>query len=448
MPNQQPQRALSSPHQVIAVRGPFWRWIEPWYGAYAILGALASGFAVLLIPLVINKVGGSATAIGTAIASQNIGAMSAPIWGELADRRRAYRAIFFIGFLLIALGFVGFSLLSGFNAWVGSAYLIGLGTGASNTVASLFVFEFTPNSEWSQRISWLQTFNASGSVLGMAAAGFLEPRTGMLVAALLVLPAIVIGGSGLPVPRGHLHFPHVLTGEELATLVRHGGPSAAALHMHRWRPKHLLRLPAGDVASPFGVFLVGWFAFSVGVSAFGSLYPVLMRRSFAVPIAAAAMLMSIATAVSIPLYNLAGRLATRYGAPIELGGGYAVRLLAMAGMAVLAYIRPGFAYWGGVVLFAMFQGIWPFLSVASNDLSASLAPFGEGPAMGLFNAVAAIASACGAVAGGAIADYFGYSTVPLFAALTIMAALTTVRRQPCPTTSHPDKAIAAPNTAR
>ena len=118
----------------------------------------------------------------------------------------------------------------------------------------------------------------------------------------------------------------------------------------------------------------------------------------------------------------------------------------MAGMAALAYIRLGFGFWGAIVLFAVFQGIWPFLSVASNDLSASLAPFGEGPAIGLFNAVAAIASACGAVAGGAIANYFGYSAVPLFAALTIMAALATVRRQPRSTTSHPDKAIAAPNT--
>ena len=133
---------------------------------------------------------------------------------------------------------------------------------------------------------------------------------------------------------------------------------------------------------------------------------------------------------------------------MELGGGYAVRLLAMSGMAVFSYIHPGFGHWGAVVLFALFQGIWPFLSVASNDLSASLAPFGEGPAMGLFNAVAAIASACGALAGGAIADNFGYSAVPLFAALTIMAALAIVRPQPRPTTSHPDEAIAAPNTVR
>jgi hypothetical protein len=78
--------------------------------------------------------------------------------------------------------------------------------------------------------------------------------------------------------------------------------------MHHRRPSHLLRL-AGDVASPFGLFLLGWFAFSLGVSAFGSLYPVLMQKSFAVPIGVASMLISIATAGSIPLYNLAGRFA-------------------------------------------------------------------------------------------------------------------------------------------
>ena len=84
--------------------------------------------------------------------------------------------------------------------------MIGLGTGASNTVAILFVVEFTPNSEWSQRISWMQTFNTCGSVLGMAAAGFLAPRVGMGVAALLALRAIASGAKGLPVPGGPTIF--------------------------------------------------------------------------------------------------------------------------------------------------------------------------------------------------------------------------------------------------
>jgi MFS family permease len=133
----------------------------------------------------------------------------------------------------MSVGFLGFSLVSGVVVWVGSAYLIGFGTGASNTVANLFVVEFSPRSEWSQRISWLQTLNASGSVLGMAAAGLLEPLVGMAVAALLAMPAIAIGGVGLPVPAGPFHFPHVLTGEELlrwcATAVRARRPCTSPL---------------------------------------------------------------------------------------------------------------------------------------------------------------------------------------------------------------------------
>src|SRR5260370_20821720 len=50
--------------QVIAVKGPVHRWIEPWYLAYAILGALASGLAVILIPLVVTNSGGSSDRFG------------------------------------------------------------------------------------------------------------------------------------------------------------------------------------------------------------------------------------------------------------------------------------------------------------------------------------------------------------------------------------------------
>jgi len=76
-----------------------------------------------------------------------------------------------------------------------------------------------------------------------------------------------------------------------------------------------------------------------------------------------------------------------------------------------------------ILLFGLYQGIWPLLSVASNDLAAELAPFGEGAAMGLFNATAAIASAAGAVAGGRVADMFGYPAVSFFAGGVALLAL-------------------------
>ncbi len=417
--------STGSSRQVIPVQGPIRRWVEPWYLSYAILGALASGLAVILIPLIVTKFGGTATHVGAAIAAQNVGALFAPFWGWSADRSHAYRAIFFGGFVLIAFGFLGFTLVHDLSAWLLSAFLVGFGTGASNTVACLFVVEFTAKSEWSERISWLQTFNALGSVVGMALAGLLEPQIGTLVSALLVIPAIMIGGWGLPVPGGPLHFPRPhLLGAELAHMLRRGGPNAisvlAPLHRPRRSDIAVLRVA---FASAFGIFLVGWFFFSLAISAFASLYPVLMTKSFEITVTTSSMLMSVATAISIPLYNLAGRSATRHGPIQVLAIGIGGRIVALAGLAMVAYTHPSFSFVPVLLLYGLFQGIWPLLGVTSNDLAADLAPFGEGTAMGLFNAVAAIASALGAVVGGVVADMFGFASVIVFGALGASVAL-------------------------
>jgi MFS family permease len=397
------------------------RWIEPWYVAYAILGALASGSAVILIPLAVMSRGGSAAQIGAAIAAQNIGALFAPFWGWASDRFKDYRPIFFGGFLLIGGGFLSFALIKDAKILLLGALLIGLGTGAANTVACLFVVEFTPAKEWGQRISWLQTFNAIGSVLGLAGAGLLRPESGMLVSALLVVPALLVGGWGLPVPGGKFHVPHVkATRALLAGVVRRVEPLTGWLH-----PFHFSDLKElGTVfATSFGVFLIAWFFLSFAISSFSSLYPVLMLKSFGLSVAKSSLLISVATALSIPLYNLAGRLTNRRGPAAVLSIGIAVRFLALLGLWVVGIFHMTSPLILVVILFGSFQGIWPLLSVASNDLSATLAPFGKGAALGLFNAAAAIASAGGAIAGGVVAEKFGYPSASLFAACGTAVAL-------------------------
>jgi hypothetical protein len=285
-----------------------------------------------------------------------------------------------------------------------------------------------PRNEWSQRITWLQTFNALGSVLGMAIAGLLAPRIGTLIATLSVIPAIVLGSRGLPVPRARFHIPRPhLNGSELGHLQRHAGPNAATgvAYLHRPRLTEFAALGSA-LTSGFGLFLASWFLFSLAVSSFASLYPVLMLKSFGVTVAQSSLLISIATAVSIPLYNFAGRLTSRRGpaAVLEIGSGG--RMVGLVGLAVVAHLHPATAILPVIVPFGVYQGIWPLLSVASNDLAAGLAPFGEGAAMGLFNAVAAIASALGAIPGGKVADMFGYPAVSLFAALGALLALACV----------------------
>lgn len=402
------------------------RWIEPWYVAYAILGALASGTAVILIPVAVTANGGSAMQIGAAIAALNFGVLFAPFWGWISDRSRAYRSVFFSGFLLIALGFLGFAFMKGTGVWFASSFLIGFGTGASNTVASLFIVEFTPAAEWSQRISWLQTFNAIGCVLGVAGAGLLRPQLGMLASAFLVVPALIVGGIGLPVPGGPFHMPTLeVERTQLARLMRRVEPLTSSIisHLHRLHLRDLKALRAAFMTG-FSVFLASWFLFSLGVSAFFSLYPVLMLKSFGMAVAKSSLLMSAATALSIPLYNIAGRLATRRGPAPVLNIGIAVRMIALAGLGLLGFFRLPFSPVLAVVVFyGAFQGIWPLLSVASNDMSAALAPFSEGTAMGLFNAAAAVASASGAIIGGAIAERFGYPSSSLLGAAIIAIAL-------------------------
>ena len=220
--------------------------------------------------------------------------------------------MFLSGFLFIALGFLGFAFTKGTGVWLASSFLIGFGTGASNTVASLFVVEFTPAAEWSRRISWLQTFNAIGCVLGVAGAGLLRPQLGMLASAFLVVPALIVGGIGLPVPGGPFHMPTLeVERAQLARLVRRVEPlsSSVITHLHRFHFRDLKALRAAFMTG-FSVLLASWFFFSLAVSAFFSLYPVLMLKSFGMAVAKSSLLMSVATALSIPLYNIAGNLAS------------------------------------------------------------------------------------------------------------------------------------------
>ena len=254
----------------------------------------------------------------------------------------------------------------------------------------------------------------------------------MLLSACLVVPALLVGGWGLPVPGGKFHVPHVeATRALLASVARRVEPLTGWLH-----PFHFSDLKEiGTVfATSFGVFLTAWFFLSFAISSFSSLYPVLMLKSFGLTVAKSSLLISVATALSIPLYNFAGRLTNRRGPTFVLSIGIAVRFLALAGLWLVGIFHLASPLLLVVVLFGSFQGIWPLLSVASNDLSAALAPFGKGAALGLFNAAAAIASAGGAIAGGAVAGRFGYPSASLFAACGTVVALACVfslnRRRP------------------
>lgn len=123
------------------------------------------------------------------------------MFGYVAEHRSFYRPVFFGSFIVLAKAFGTFPLGASLTLWLPAAVLIGLATGAADTVATLFVVNFTPKSEWEIRIGWLQNFNGTGQLAGLLMASALVGKpavTGFFIGAELALLAVVVGRIGLP----------------------------------------------------------------------------------------------------------------------------------------------------------------------------------------------------------------------------------------------------------
>ena len=122
------------------------RWVEPWYLAYALLGAAVAGVVPILVPLTVSHAQ-NASEVGLVMAAASLGGLTAPVWGSLADRRRLHRSLLAGGLLATSLGLAVFPFTTWPTLWLGMALLVGLGAAAAATVANLFVVEAHPQIE-------------------------------------------------------------------------------------------------------------------------------------------------------------------------------------------------------------------------------------------------------------------------------------------------------------
>ncbi len=82
----------------------------------------------------------------------------------------------------------------------------------------------------------------------------------------------------------------------------------------------------------------------------------------------------------------------------------------------------------GLLGFILIILAWPLLSISSTILTADLAPFSEGAAMGLYNAFGAVATVIGTFLSGPLIQWIGYTTLPMMGAVGILIALFYGRR--------------------
>ena len=444
-----------------AGRGHGARFLEAWFAPFALVNGSAVGLVPILLPVVSVKYG--VGHVGLVMGAFNLGAFAAPLTGALADKFRAYRVLA-----------IGCAALSAVSLWLfplaGSApqLLLALANGAgfagAVTIADLLIVERRPKAEWNQRLGWLETVLGIGQGGALLLASWLSTQTAdnalligaFVPAAAIPLAAVLIRNApaapSQPAPSQPAPSqPAVATQPDHAPLpARHhladaglvgewgpASPKRAHNLQRRRRPFTGFRNVLGG---GFGWMLAAWAPAYAGTAIVFSLYPVLFQHSFGVAPQTSALAFAVIVFVSLPLFLLAGRIGQRRGPVPAVLGGMAARVVLLgllAGFAAaghIPYVLPMAAFAG--VLFA-----WSFLSVASPALTAQLVPNAEGDAQGMLNASSGVAGLVGSVAGGEVANTWGYPAALALGAAAVAVGLTifavTIARRPAPAAPEP-----------
>jgi MFS family permease len=390
------------------------------------------GLVPILLPIVAVRYG--VGHVGLVMGAFSLGAIAAPVVGDLADRYRAYRSLAAACAALCAVSLWLFPL-----AAAALQPLLGLANGAgfagAVTLANLLVVERHPKAEWNSRFGWLETALSVGQGGGLVLAAWLSGLTApnaLLIAA--VVPAAAIPLSLMLIPRR--------SGTATAARPASGIASPAVGHLPasvgqvgEWGPASPLRVrplhqrtladlgrAAGLLRGPFGWMLASWIPAYAGTAIIFALYPVLFSRAFGVAPRSSAVAFAGIVFLSLPLFIVAGRVSQRRGPAAILAGALGARVVLLAVLAALAAI----GHVPAVLPLAAFGGVmfaWSFLSVASPGLTAQLVPGAEGDAQGALNAASGLAGLGGSVVGGFAAGLWGYPAALGIGAGAVLAGL-------------------------
>jgi DHA1 family tetracycline resistance protein-like MFS transporter len=398
------------------------KWIETWYLAYALMGIPVAGLTPVLVPLTVGRSSGSIQ-VGGVMAAISLGGLTAPLWGRLADRYRLHRWLLVAGLFVAAIGLAGFPFSTRPTVWFILALLQGIGAASAATVANLFVVESHPKAEWDERIGWLQTFYGVGQVVGLLLASLLSKidiRIALLVSAGFCIISLILGLLTTKTPQHIEGLNPVLTHP-----VRHGewtinSPQRLFHNLDRKAIKYL----NSSFRSPFGLFLIVWLLTFGGAAAIFSQYPLLMQKLFGVSPSLSSVGFAVAAGLGLTLYNPAGAWSDKAGAARVLRIAFGIRLLAFLGLLLFGLsTRPSGLGWLAMIFFGLVVCAWSLISVSSTSLAANISPGGEGEAMGLYNAMTALAGVLGAVLGGWVAGIWSYNAMLALSVAGVAAGL-------------------------
>lgn len=399
------------------------RYARLWYVAYLLSGVVAAGMIPVLLPMLIESVSHNLSEVAYVMGAYDVGLLTSPLWGMLAERKKQYRLLFFIGFLLSTAAIAVFPVIQVMEAWLPAAFVMGMGFSGAATIASLLIVDFEPAKEWEPRIGLLQSFNGIGQVIGLLLAGVFSHGSlsiGLWIAAGILLPTLILARMGLPAGSHHpeavpaIHLSHLLHIRSVAAFPRLNFPSGVGFHFHSLNMSGLSHISA-TLGTPFARFILSWFLMALGVAGFFTFFPLMLAHSYGINSHVSSVLYAIVAGIGIILFILAARWSVHFGVGRVYKFGLWVRIFGFV-LLLIAFFMPEIIRFIFAALgFALIVGAWPILSVSGTNLAAQLTPVSEGAAMGLFNLSFALATVIGAFASGPLIAALGYQSITVVA---------------------------------
>lgn len=371
----------------------FWIHAVPFVMVYAVVW----GVAGIALPLV----AGSAGRAGLVFAMLNLGVgIAAPLWGHFS-KRVPVTSLAFLSTLLAGASWAVLTLLGNLFLPL-MALLFGLFASGIFALATVQVTNLFPTEMWDTYIARMQSVMVVGQVVGLLA-------TSLYAGPALGLPFLLVGIiGGLVVARG------ALAGEmrEIRKLRLTSRPSLAMfpglLHAHyfrQFRLGSLLHFRNRRLA----VVLARWTLLLLAWAPIFAIYPLMMHGAFAFSGPIASLLYSGSTALSVPLFLMAGAMARRRAPAFAMTLGALVSVAAFALMYLAT--RAGISMVGGAG-FVLMVCSYAFVAVGMNDgVVSAVSADQEGEALGVANALMSADNVVGGIAGGSLVAAFGYAAL-------------------------------------
>ena len=402
-------------------RSSFSKYSQFWYLGYAFQGIVVFGTGAILMPIVVNSSGNAAKA-GSVVAFFYIGQLLSPLMGTITDRTGLHRLVYLSGYVLLGLGLGFFPFAHSVWFWMLMAFVQGVGSGASNTVAAMFIVEYQPKPEWDTRIGWLQTFYGIGQCVGLVLVSYLQarPEIGLVVSGALMIVGMALGAKDLPASHAHRKPEQV---ELNRRSHKHPRSAYSMLNVYEQTAIKVVHRELQDWLSPFGLYIVGWFFVMLATWFLGVLFPLLMKEAFAMSYSSSSLYYAAGAAIGIFAYAPSGALGKKIGDSWVVTIGTLMTVVSLAGLSLFAYVKTDFNFWLVPAIYILIPIAWSPLIVGGTSWTAQLARFEEGEALGYFNAATAISSVMAAFAAGAMAHLFSYRIVIVAAAAASFIAL-------------------------